>query len=145
MKGREGNGIVPADGAAEVADAIARGLRELRDPQDGQSAVRDVFARDRVYRGPYVDAAPDLVVGFAAGYRVSWGTALGGVPRGLVEDNVKRWSGDHIVDPALVPGVLFMNRPFAGARAGLEDMAPTILAALGVPPAPAMEGSSLLT
>ena len=145
VKGRESNGIVPADGAADVADAIARGLRELRDPQDGHAAVRDVFARDRVYRGTYVDAAPDLVVGFAAGYRVSWGTALGGVPRGLVEDNVKRWSGDHIVDPALVPGVLFMNRPFAGARASLEDMAPTILAALGVPPAPAMEGSSLLT
>lgn len=145
VKGREGSGIVPAAGAADVADAIARGLRELRDPQNGQAAIRDVFARDRVYRGPYVDAAPDLVVGFAAGYRVSWGTALGGVPRGLVEDNVKRWSGDHIVDPALVPGVLFMNRPFAGGRAGLEDMAPTILAALGVPPAPVMEGSSLLT
>jgi arylsulfatase A-like enzyme len=40
--------------------------------------------------------------------------------------------------------VLFMNRPFRGAGARLVDLAPTILAALGVPKGPAMEGSSLL-
>ena len=60
------------------------------------------------------------------------------------EDNVKKWSGDHIIDPDCVPGVLFMNRPFRGARARLLDLAPTILAALGVPHGPAMEGESLL-
>jgi hypothetical protein len=91
-----------------------------------------------------VDEAPDLIVGFARGYRVSWATALGGVPRGLFEDNVKKWSGDHIVDPELVPGVLFMNQPF---RSGghLVDLAPTILSALGVPKGKDMEGETLLT
>ena len=69
---------------------------------------------------------------------------MGGVPEGHFEDNVKKWSGDHIIDPALVPGVLFMNRPFRGEAARLVDLAPTILAALGVPKGPAMEGSSLL-
>ena len=66
------------------------------------------------------------------------------MPAGHFEDNIKKWSGDHIIDPALVPGVLFMNRPFRRRRRRLLDLAPTILDALGVPKGPAMEGSSLL-
>ena len=63
---------------------------------------------------------------------------MGGVPAGgHFEDNTKKWCGDHIIDPALVPGVLFMNRPFRGEGARLVDLAPTILAALGVPAGPA--------
>jgi hypothetical protein len=84
-------------------------------------------------------------VRFAEGYRASWTTAVGGVPEDLFEDNIKRWSGDHIVDPALVPGVLLMNRPFRGEGARLVDLAPTILAALGAPRGPAMEGEELLS
>jgi bisphosphoglycerate-independent phosphoglycerate mutase (AlkP superfamily) len=90
-----------------------------------------------------VDEAPDLVVGFAAGYRASWTTALGGIPESLFEDNVKKWGGDHIIDPSLVPGVLFMNRPFDGGAARLADLAPTILQALGVEKPPIMEGKNL--
>ena len=84
------------------------------------------------------------MVSFAPGYRVSWQTALGGMPHGHLEDNVRLWSGDHIVDPTLVPGVLFMNRPFRGEGARLLDLAPTILAALGVPRGTAMEGETLI-
>jgi bisphosphoglycerate-independent phosphoglycerate mutase (AlkP superfamily) len=69
---------------------------------------------------------------------------MGGVAEAAFEDNRKKWSGDHIVDPALVPGVLFVDRPFRGDAARLEDLAPTILEALGVPKGPAMEGSSLI-
>ena len=46
--------------------------------------------------------------------------------------------------PITCPGVLFMNRPFRAEGARLLDLAPTILAALGVPKGPAMEGESLL-
>jgi bisphosphoglycerate-independent phosphoglycerate mutase (AlkP superfamily) len=66
------------------------------------------------------------------------------VPEGHFEDNVKKWGGDHSIDPCLVPGVLFMNRGFREEKANLMDLAPTILAALGVPKGPAMEGGSLL-
>jgi arylsulfatase A-like enzyme len=49
-----------------------------------------------------------------------------------------------MIDPRLAPGVLLMNQPFAREQASLLDLAPTILAALGVPPGEAMEGRSLL-
>jgi hypothetical protein len=107
--------------------------------------VRGVRRREELYHGPYVDAAPGLLVLFVRGYRVSWSTPLGGIGTEVFSDNVKSWTGDHIVDPDLVPGVLFMDRPFRSARAHLVDLAPTILAALGVDGCPAMEGSSLLS
>ena len=107
-------------------------------------AVRGAKTRRQIYSGAYAEESPDVVVEFNAGYRVSWTTALGGIPEGLVEDNVKKWGGDHIIDPLLVPGALFMNRTFRGEGARLLDMAPTILSALGVPKGDAMEGVSLV-
>jgi predicted AlkP superfamily phosphohydrolase/phosphomutase len=143
-KGREGEGILDEAGADRVKDAIVSGLTGLVDRERGEVAVRGVSRREEIYSGEYADEAPDLVVNFGNGYRVSWETALGGVPEGHFADNVKRWGGDHIVDPALVPGVLFMNRPFQGEGARLVDLAPTILSALGVPKGEAMEGESLI-
>jgi len=86
-----------------------KALGSLRDPERGNLAVRDVVIGDQVYSGPYASEAPDLFVNFANGYRVSWETPLGGIPAGLFEDNVKKWSGDHVIDPDLVPGVLFIT------------------------------------
>jgi predicted AlkP superfamily phosphohydrolase/phosphomutase len=145
LKGREEQGIVEPGEAAGLRDAIAGALAGLPDTERGAVAVRSVLAREQVYRGPYADESPDLVVNFSEGYRVSWGTPLGGVPAGLFEDNERKWSGDHPVDPCLVPGVLFMNRAFREDNARLVDLAPTILAALGAPVGAAMEGNALLT
>jgi len=106
--------------------------------------VSAVVTRDDVYSGPCASDSPDLIALFQPGYRVSWSTALGGVGKGLFEDNAKRWGGDHIVDPIHVPGVLFIDRPFGADSARLLDLAPTILSALGVPKGVAMEGESLI-
>jgi predicted AlkP superfamily phosphohydrolase/phosphomutase len=144
LQGREGQGIVAPAEAEGLKAALAQALAGLGDPERGQRAVRSVLPRERVYRGPYVAEAPDLLVNFAPGYRVSWGTPLGGAPAGLFEDNTRKWAGDHMIDPRLAPGVLLMNQPLAREQASLLDLAPTILAALGVPPGEAMEGRSLL-
>ncbi|GAG55760.1 unnamed protein product [marine sediment metagenome] len=144
LKGREENGIVVDQEIGKVKDAIIQGLTGLPDPERGKTAVRSVVAREQVFSGPYINEAPDLLVNFSEGYRVSWGTPLGGVPEGIFEDNRKKWGGDHVIDPVLVPGVLFMNKPFRGKTANLVDMAPTILSALGVAKGADMEGENLL-
>ncbi len=144
LRGRESEGIVDAEEAAGLKAAIARGLLRLVDKERGDVAIHRAVPREELYSGPFLDDAPDLIVQFAKGYRISWSSSMGGVSEGLFENNVKAWSGDHIIDPALVPGVLFMNRPFRGESARLLDLAPTILNALGVPTGPAMEGNSLL-
>jgi len=145
LKGRETEGIVDPSEAEVVKAELARRLGGLRDPADGSVAVRDVHRRESVYRGEFVDRSPDLVVSCAPGYRVSSASAVGGVPSEVLVDNRERWSGDHVVDPDAVPGVLFMNRPFADGSPRIVDLAPTILHVLGVPGGVDMEGTSLIT
>jgi len=143
-RGREAQGIVSPENAEVVAASIKNSLRGLPDPKSGRPAVRDVKLKEEIYHGPAMTEAPDLLALFERGYRASWTTGLGGIGDGLFEDNTRRWSGDHIVDPELVPGVLFLSRPFSTTAPRMIDLAPTILDALGVPAGPDMEGASLL-
>lgn len=142
---REGEGILSAQDAGSTAAEIQAALPGLRDPASGVLPVRGVRRKEEIYSGPFAAEAPDLLALFERGYRASWTTGLGGIGAGVLEDNTRRWGGDHIVDPALVPGVLFMNRPFRTASPRLVDLAPTILAAFGVPRGATMEGDDLLT
>jgi predicted AlkP superfamily phosphohydrolase/phosphomutase len=104
VRGREERGIVsPQDGERIKTDLI-KGLTGLVDAELGKLAVTSVLAREQIYKGPYTVEAPDLLVNFSEGYRVSWDTPLGGVPEKLFEDNVKKWGGDHVIDPASYRG-----------------------------------------
>ncbi len=144
LKGREGRGILEETEAELVRRAICEGLAGLPDEVTGCPAVRSVSRREDLYRGPFVADSPDLLVNFNPGFRVSWASAGGGFAANLLEDNTRRWSGDHIMDPEAVPGILFMNRPTRATAPKITDLAPTILRYLGVPAPESMEGSSLL-
>jgi predicted AlkP superfamily phosphohydrolase/phosphomutase len=144
QRGREAQGIVDASEAATLQNRLVGALTGLIDEENRHVAIRTVMTRAQLFSGAFAHESPDLLVNYNGGYRVSWATSLGGIPQHTFEDNTKKWSGDHLVDPALVPGVLFMNQPFHGERASLLDLAPTILAALGLPQDEAMEGENLL-
>lgn len=138
LRGREAQGIVdPEDAIALKTELIAK-LSGLKD--DGETAIRQVYSASAIYRGPYIDAAPDMIVGYARGYRTSWEAALGKTTARVFEDNVKAWSGDHCVDPTLVPGVLFSNLKIDTEDPGIEDMAPTALSLFGIEAPLWMEG-----
>jgi predicted AlkP superfamily phosphohydrolase/phosphomutase len=145
VKGREREGILELDSAEaeRVKSAIETGMAALPDAQTQRPAIRDVSRKELLYSGPYTGNSPDLLVNFHPGFRVSWQSAVGGFANTLFEDNLRRWSGDHIVAPESVPGVLFMNRPIARARASMVDLAPTILQHLGVTVPKEMEGSAV--
>jgi len=143
--GRELKGAVrPGPEYQQVKRRIQERLRTLRDPDTDEAVVVDVYDRDDIYRGPFFENAPDLVVGFEPGYRVSWQTCLGGMPPGDVVDNRQKWSGDHCsVDPHRIPGILFANRPFEREEPCIFDIAPTVLDLFGVAPPPEMDGRPL--
>jgi predicted AlkP superfamily phosphohydrolase/phosphomutase len=145
QRGREKLGIV-AKGAE--TEALKKELTErfgaLRDPDTGERVVRKIYSREELYRGSYFNEAPDLVVGFEEGYRVSWQTSLGGIPPEIIEPNERRWSADHCsVDPSLVEGVFFSSRPVDSASPRIEDVAPSVLAKLGIAPPGDMDGHPL--
>jgi predicted AlkP superfamily phosphohydrolase/phosphomutase len=145
QKGREAEGIVDARDAATLKREIAAKLTGMRDPARNRVAIRQAWVSDALYSGPYLDAAPDVIVGYENGYRASWDAAVGKVSSEVFEDNLKAWSGDHCVDPRLVPGVLFSNRKIAAEDPGIEDMAATALELFGIPVPTYMEGKSVLT
>jgi predicted AlkP superfamily phosphohydrolase/phosphomutase len=141
VKGRESSGIIEPGEAAALEKELARKLSGLRDEEGGgATAIREAYATRALYKGPYLDAAPDLIIGYADGYRTSWDAATGKVGPRVMEDNLKAWCGDHCIDPPLVPGVLFSNRPIDAEDPGIEDMAPTALELFGIPRPGWMEG-----
>jgi len=143
LEGREEKGIVkPAEAKALKAEMIAR-LNGLRDEECGAVGINEAFDSDELYTGPYKRNAPDLLIGFNSGYRTSWDCATGQVTTALFEDNVKAWSGDHCIDPRLVPGVFFCNRPVDLEDPSLIDIAPSALELFGIEPPGFMEGRSL--
>lgn len=146
IKDRESEGIVAAGEEVEAlkAEIIAK-LNGLMDPEKGEVGINEAFDTAKLYQGPYKGNAPDLLIGYNKGYRTSWDCASGVVSGPLFEDNTKAWSGDHCVDPRIVPGVIFCNRQIDKDDPAIIDIAPTVLELFGIAPPAHMDGRSLFT
>ena len=140
VKGREANGIVDAKDANALRDEICEKLTGLVDGEKGNEAVSRAFNTRRIYEGPYAEDAPDIVVGYHRGYRVSWEAAIGQVTDKVFHDNTRAWSGDHCIDPKLVPGVMFCNRRIDADSPRLMDIGATVLDMFGVQVPKRMDG-----
>ena len=64
-------------------------------------------------------------------YRHSWECATGQVTETVFSDNDRSWSGDHCVDPSIVPGVFLSNRPIAAEQPRLVDIPASVLRLFG--------------
>ena len=135
LKGRESKGIVSAgEEYRQLQEEIRSKLVTLTDPETGERIFSDVYRRDDIYKGEYLQMAPDLQVGFLDGYRVGWQDTLGTIRRAVVENNNKKWSGDHCATATEIShGVFFSNRKIATDEPSIMDLAPSILKQLEAP------------
>lgn len=136
LAGREAHGTVDPADYDRVRDDLAERLVSFTDPDTGVRPVARVWRREELYKGPYVDLAPDLILQAAPLYSLSHA-------KRIVEP--ADWlSGEHRIE-----GVLAAAGPsvdpggFAGTPSRLVDLAPTILAALGVAPSVRHSGAPL--
>lgn len=137
--GREKSGIVQE--GAEYQTLVKEICTKLEALMDGETrAVRHAVASFEHFDGPYAMDAPDILVGYEGGYRNSWGCATGSVTDSIFEDNTKSWSGDHCVDPAIVPGVFFCNRKISEEKPHIADIPFSILKLFGHTPPSHMQG-----
>ena len=143
VRGREQFGIVDPTDRVALAHEIAERLKAWQDDVKDEPVITQVLLREEVYSGPHVREAPDILVGYARGYRASWATTSGKIPDILVEDNDREWSGDHCMDSREVPGVLLANREFAVREADLRDLTVTVLSYFGVEAPEYMQGRSV--
>jgi predicted AlkP superfamily phosphohydrolase/phosphomutase len=133
LKGREQHGIVePGEEQERLTKQLIARLRAVRD-YDGTQVIRDVYRTDEIYSGNATELAPDLIIGYAAGYRASWATCLGELTPDVFMDNDSAWSADHCADAREVPGMLCCNKKIRTKQPTLIDLAPSILAEFGLP------------
>lgn len=140
---REGEGIVQPWEREALLDEIFAKLLKIRDPKTGEQVITRVYKAEGIYSGPFVKNAPDLIIGYNKGYRASWETVLGKFPKELIRDNDEKWSGDHLMEAKLVPGVLLSNKRIKSEHPALYDLAPTILAEFGIAKQEGMVGNSV--
>lgn len=144
QRNREGEGTVSEGHEKDnLLSEIALKLEEFTDPDTGEKPVFRAFISKDIYSGPFVDQAPDIIIGFNRGYRTSWATPLGRIPKTILEDNTEKWSGDHCMAPEIIPGVLMANRKIEAGHPALHDLTATILQLFGIEKPPEMIGSSV--
>ncbi len=144
LASREGQGIVEPAQADALAAEITAKLLAWRDPQGHRTAVRRVVRAREAYSGDRLAEAPDLIVGYDAGYGCSEESTLGEITAEVVADNVHGFTGNHLMDPEVVPGVLLVNRKLPAAGHDLTDVTVTLLQQFGVRPAEGMVGTPFL-
>ncbi len=145
VRGREPRGnVAPGQPSRRLESEIRSALLELRDDQ-GASVVAGVSTARELYSGSHLSEAPDLVVSFTPGFRVSWQSALGGLDEPILAPNRRPWRADHCsVNPASVAGVLLSTRRMSRPPASVLDVAPTVMALRGHPIPSRLEGANLL-
>jgi len=109
IMGREGQGIVSAAEVENLLNEIKSKLLDWKDA-DQSPIFQKIRLKHETYSGPYTRFGPDLVMGYASGYRASAETGLGKVIAISLEPNTDHWGADHCMDSDVVPGVIFANR-----------------------------------
>ena len=145
LQGREARGIVtPGREYEQLLDRLEADLLGMRDARSRRAPVRLIYRTRDEWQGPYLEDAPDIVVGYDWGYRSSWDSPLGQFPPDVFVDNDETWSGDHSIDYRLVPGVLLTNRRISLEAPALYDLTVAVLDEFGVAPLPEMIGEDAL-
>jgi predicted AlkP superfamily phosphohydrolase/phosphomutase len=140
--GREPQGLVaPGEEYRRVRASIVEKLRALRDPADGAPLVDEIYLKEDIYSGPYLEDAPDIVFFPRNLETIAFGDFE--FPSNKLVEPAYAISGHHRMN-----GILFMRGP--GVKPGVElggasiiDMAPTILYNLGLPVPDDMDGQVL--
>ncbi|MDD8020376.1 MAG: alkaline phosphatase family protein [Acidobacteriota bacterium] len=140
LKGRESQGIVAPSEREALTRRLANQLEQLIDPKTGEKIILKAYIGRDVYHGPYVDLAPDIILGFNRNYRISWNSPLGSFPRELIEDNRQKWSGDHMSSPTVIPGSLISSLPVKLSDPTLQDVTAGLLSLFGIKIPPEVTG-----
>jgi len=143
VKGREPEGIVnPGKEYEEVREEIIRLAQEFSDPRTGEPLIGEILKREDIYHGPYLDRAPDLILRPRDERNIFFGLADFG--SNITMDTVYRYSGMHRDYGLLMMKGKGVKRGAAIEGAAIEDLAPTILYAMGSPIPEDMDGRPLI-
>lgn len=131
MKGREQVGIVEPSKSAELLKEISSKLGATIDSETNKVVGRAVIAASE-YEGNAMAASPDILMAYSPEVRVSDNSVLGGFSNSIFGPRTNKWSADHCMEPARVPGILISSHALNTSDPAIWDLVPTILSALGM-------------
>lgn len=146
------SGIVKSSEADALLRRIKSELEAFVDPETSKHPVLRCDLASEVYSGDRIEEAPDMLIGYDAGYGNSDASATGRIPNQLLMDNTPAnhggklgtFNGNHLMSPDVVKGILLSNRPVRPGEHGLEDLTVEILNAYGIEKPEGMKGSPVL-
>jgi predicted AlkP superfamily phosphohydrolase/phosphomutase len=142
VKGREPEGIVePGQEYENVRQEIMSLAERFAHPRTGERLIGEIVKKEDVYNGPYLDRAPDLILRPRDERNIFFGLADFG--SNTTVDTVYRYSGMHRDYGLLMMSGKGVKRGSAIEGAGIQDLAPTILYAMGSPIPADMDGKVL--
>ena len=94
---REGQGIVTPEQIEPLLDELKTRLLDWK-TDDGRQIISRVLLKHEAFTGPYTRFGPDLVMGYAPGFRASSETGLGKSAATSLEPNHDHWGADHCID-----------------------------------------------
>lgn len=132
LQGRDQDGMVPPQDYHAVREQIRDILLNLTDATTGKRLVRAVRPREEVYRGPYTDKAPDLLIEWD--YQAARNTLCycAGGKRIVVasperDGSRNKWKGTHRREGILIARGPNIKCGTTLVGANIYDVAPTIL------------------
>jgi predicted AlkP superfamily phosphohydrolase/phosphomutase len=140
------SGIVQpgAEADALLAELKAK-LEGIRDPKGGAQVVLSADLASDIYRGERVSEAPDILVGYNAGYGNSDASSTGRIPHAVLDDNDGgTFNGNHLMSPQVVAGTLLTNGRVRAGDHALEDLTVEILKQYGIAAPSGMDGEPVL-
>jgi predicted AlkP superfamily phosphohydrolase/phosphomutase len=133
VAGRQPEGIVqPGEEYEQLRDTLMADLRALRTPDTNEPLIYQMYKREEIFPGPYLDSLPDIILRLHPMYQVG-GNFDGPLFKRLEPADLRgAWSGWH--DDY---GILYAAGPSIPAGQTIEDgqlvnIAPTVLRALGL-------------
>jgi predicted AlkP superfamily phosphohydrolase/phosphomutase len=144
LKGRQPNGIVNAGIEAErLCSEIQSTLLELKDPRNGKRVIDRVFRREEVFRGDFSQKMPELIIQYSNNYRSGKNTTTP-LFTDVPASDFDFQSGDHDEDGIFIAWGPYVRKGLELPPAQIQDLAPTVLHAMGLPVPDDMDGEVLL-
>ncbi len=137
---RDPIGAVNSDEVVQLIENLKKDLLDLCDPNTGEKVITKIWRGTEAYSGEYAIYAPDLILGTAPGYSFHHGFSDSIIKESTQHGRIR--SGDHeqfgtfiLAGEGIKSGKL--------DKAGIMDIAPTILHIMGLSVSDEMDGKFL--
>ncbi|MBI3951730.1 MAG: alkaline phosphatase family protein [Acidobacteria bacterium] len=130
VAGRDPKGSVsPGEEYYAVREEIMRKLKDLRDPDTGQLIGGEVYLKEEVYQGPYLEDAPDITyLPLENNYMAN--VLMGFTTRKWIM-NIPALFGNHRMDGIFIAHGKHLGRGQKTDGAQIIDVVPTVLYLMG--------------